>query len=648
MADATQELNIKLKGTLDIDTASAGKAGEKVGKEVKDGVEKITPAISKAFEKAITDPIRESKRMLAEIARDKALVGKRGMFDIAKANAQYTKQRQPYYKAIAEKAIADRNAKLHADKQSMYEDLFGKPTSLEKFISVMDRVKPAMSAFGDMLKSGAKSVFHKMADPIKETVKHLNGFFSAVKRIAVYRAIRWALKAITQSFQEGIQNAYQWSVVTGNQFAKSMDMMATSALYFKNSLGAMTMPLVNTLAPILDAIIDKFVALINVVNQFIATITGATSWTRALKYPKEYAEAVGGAAKEIKNQLLGFDELNILKAPSPGGGASALDYSSMFENVALSLKNLDFANKIKEAIKNQRWGDVGKFIAEKFNDMISSIDAKLFSEALGRKINHAISLVHSLLVEADFAQVGVKIGEFMTNLKLNWGKIAGSWVRWKTNILDTLLGLIEGVNWANVGKAIGDAIAGLFNEFASWLSSVDWYKKGQEFTQAIVDIISNVNWGRVARAIWQGLKGALEAALDLLTGAIGQIEFDQYGQLVSVPTPSSYSQTTGGAVGGALAGLGMFANGGFPTRGSMFIAGEQNGNPEYVGSINGRTGVYNADQMTAALANANEGMVNTLVSVGNAIVSAINRKETSININDIRRAMNSSNLRYGV
>ena len=41
MADATQELNIKLKGTLDVDTASAKSAGEKAGKAVKDGMETV-------------------------------------------------------------------------------------------------------------------------------------------------------------------------------------------------------------------------------------------------------------------------------------------------------------------------------------------------------------------------------------------------------------------------------------------------------------------------------------------------------------------------------------------------------------------------------------------------------------------------------
>lgn len=598
MADETvQKLKIELEASAN--TSSAKKAGQELAEAAKGGMEKVAQKASESFEKSLTDPIRELKRMLAELARGAKMTG----------------------------------------WEKMKETLSG-VGNVAKFIG-----SNAMSGIGRT----ASGAFKNISESVKASIKHLNGFFSAIKRIAIYRAIRWALKQITQGFQEGIQNAYQWSVVTGNKFAQSMDMMATSALYLKNSLGAMTMPLVNTLAPILDALVDKFVALINVVNQFTAALTGAGTWTRALKYPKQYADAVGGAAREIKNQLLGFDELNILKAPSTGGGAAALDYSSMFENVALSAKNLDFANKIKEAIKQSKWGDVGKIIGQKFNDTIKSLDALTISKAIGEKVNNAISLVHSLLNEADFHQVGVKIGEFMSNFKLDWARIAGSWVRWKTNMLDALLGLVNGVNWANVGRAIGNFISGLFNEFANWLKQVNWYQKGIEFTNALVTLISNVNWSAVARAIWEGLKGALSAAMGLLNGALSQVEFDRYGQ-ASLTSSNPYSGSTGAAsaaVAGAMAGIiRPYASGGFPEVGSLFYAGEQGA--EFVSNVGGRTGVYNTDQMANALANANENVVEAVAAMANAIVGAINRKDTSINVNDVRIALRNSNLRYGV
>ena len=493
-------------------------------------------------------------------------------------------------------------------------------------------------------------------DKIKQVLKPLNGFFSAIKRIAIYRAIRAALKEIVKGFEEGRQNAYQWSVVTGNQFARSMDMMATSALYLKNSLGAMTMPLTNYLAPILDRLVDQFVELINMVNRFTATITGASSWVKALKYPAEYMEQAAGSAKELKNQLLGFDDLNVLNAPSGSGSASAMDYSKMFEQVELNMSNMSFTKALQDAIKNSDWVRVGEVLSEQLNMMVESIDAKKISKWLGDKLNNAIRLVHTLLRQIDFQQIGFKIGEFISNLQLDWGKIAEGWVRWKTNIADTLLGLIQGINWGNVGHALGEFIKGLFNGISDWLAEVDWAKLASDVTRGFFDLIGSIDWNGVFRSfynalwgilnsVWQGISSAWRTLIRLFTGELS------ISDLLNGIHHSGASEYNGIhiSVGGntfASGGGRGFADGGFPEQGTMFYAGEAGA--EVVAQIGGRTGVYNADQMTGALATANEGVVSTLTAVGNAIVGAINRKDMSISTSDMRNAINKMNVRYGV
>lgn len=566
-------------------------------------------------------------------------------------------------------------------------DFFGKISSsvngatqkLKEFNAPVKELKSSFASFRNEIgKSGAFKAFskignfvtapmRKMVANFKEGIKHATGFFSAIKRIAIYRAIRSALKAITQGFQEGRQNAYQWSVITGNQFARSMDMMATSALYLKNSLGAMTMPLTNYLAPILDRLIDQFVELINIVNRFIATITGASSWVKALKYPAEYMEQTAGSAKELKNQLLGFDDLNVLNAPSGSGSASAMDYSKMFEQVELNMSNMSFTKALQDAIKDSDWVRVGEVLSEQLNMMVESIDAKKISKWLGDKLNSAIRLVHTLLRQIDFQQIGFKIGEFISNLQLDWGRIASSWVLWATNIADTLLGVISGVNWSNIGHAIGEYIKGLFNTFAEWINGVDWKKAIDSLTQAFLDLIRGIDWHGVLSSLLAGFTGILNAFVSSLT-ATGNalwklIKGDMSDYNNAVRTLNGYRPiyapqgTNTGRQGNAITGsanshqhgmqtIDIFANGGFPEQGTMFIAGESGA--EVVSQIGGRTGVYNADQMTGALATANEGVVSTLTAVGNAIVGAINRKDMSISTSDMRNAINKMNVRYGV
>lgn len=549
---------------------------------------------------------------------------------------------------IAAKVAPEVDKAALSKTQKELSKALSQASSQAKYQNALQGVKGVLGGAASI--TGVK----KLGDTVKTTTAHFNNFIHAIGRIAIYRAIRSAIKGVTQGFQEGIQNAYQWSVVTGNQFARSMDMMATSALYLKNSLGAMTMPLINYLAPILDRITDQFVNLINVVNRFIATITGASSWTKALKYPAQYMEQAAGSAKELKNQLLGFDELNILNAPNGGGGGAALDYSRMFENVTLSATK--FSKALKEAIKKGDWKGVGKLFSDKFNEMVANLNTIDLANILGEKINNVISLVHTLLNETDFKQVGVKIGQFMSNLKLDWGSIAQSWIRWHTNILDALIGLIQGVNWANVGHSLGEFIKGLFNGISGWLREVNWRQLATDVWTALRDMFASVDWWGIAQAIFGVLSSALSAAWSWISESFrtliriftGEVSASQiYNAAASTSGAYSYSGSSGGRGRGAdpMDRL-TYASGGFPTQGSMFIAGENGA--EFVGQIGGRTGVYNTDQMATALASANEGVVEAVTAMATAVVSAINRKDTSLNINDVRRALNSSNLRYGV
>ena len=164
-------------------------------------------------------------------------------------------------------------------------------------------------------------------------------FYNSLKRIAMYRMLRTALKMIAAGAKEGANNLYQFSKAGGDfgVFAASMDSIATSFQYLKNSVGAAISPIINMLAPALDWIVDKLVSVINLFNQLMAILSGAGTWNKALKYPKEYAAAAGsatGKVKELQKTILGFDEINKLNGQpntGGGGGVSGLDYSKMFE-----------------------------------------------------------------------------------------------------------------------------------------------------------------------------------------------------------------------------------------------------------------------------------------------------------------------------
>lgn len=102
----------------------------------------------------------------------------------------------------------------------------------------------------------ASAISGRLTSSLTSAVKKMNDLKSAIARIALYRAMRTVIKNISAGIQEGLQNAYYWANETGNKFASSMDSIATSANYAKNSLGAMAAPIYNALAPVFVAILQ--------------------------------------------------------------------------------------------------------------------------------------------------------------------------------------------------------------------------------------------------------------------------------------------------------------------------------------------------------------------------------------------------------
>lgn len=171
----------------------------------------------------------------------------------------------------------------------------------------------------------------------------------SIGRIAVYRALRTALKEVTQAFSEGLKNAYQFSKAVGYELGNSMDALATKSLTMKNQLGAAFGGLLQAVQPVLLDIISLVTKAANALAALFGAFTGgqylkakdvATGWDEATK-----------AAGAYKRTILGFDEINKLDEPS-GGGASAKDYEDMFEIAKTPLWLNDLAIRFKDILFN--------------------------------------------------------------------------------------------------------------------------------------------------------------------------------------------------------------------------------------------------------------------------------------------------------
>lgn len=384
---------------------------------------------------------------------------------------------------------------------------------------------------------------------IKSYAKGLSKVANGFKRVLFYRAIRTAIKAITDGLKEGTENLYKWSQAmggaansAGQTFAQSMDSIATSMLYFKNSIGAAVAPLISALAPIIDMVVDKIVTLINLINQLFAKLTGASSWNRAIKKATQYGDAVSGsgeAAKEAMHYLAPFDELNVLPADnqgSSGGGGANQDYSGMFEEVSEFNEAIaDFADSIKAKVQASDWQGLGELLGGKINDVVNMIDFAGAGAKVGTGINAWFTTKYWTLQTVNFQNIGSKIAEFLNNAIENIDfNILGRTVTQKFTIVgDFLIGAVEKINWGQVTSKISDFIIGSFDQLSEWIQSVDWAEFGSTLWSSLKDAVDGIDFGGIASSLMTLLGSAIAGASQLVYNFVRDAIHDIWGYFMS-------------------------------------------------------------------------------------------------------------------
>ena len=378
-----------------------------------------------------------------------------------------------------------------------------------------------------------------LAAKVKQNTSGLGKLFSSMKRIAMYRAIRFMFAQLTQAMREGINNLYQYSTLMGGTFAQSMDRLATSGQYLKNSLCAMAAPIINALAPAIDFVIDKIVTLLNFINMLFARLSGASSFTAAKKNATSYGDSLekaGGsaakAAKEIRDATTGIDELNIIMQKDDtgggGGGGGGADYGSMFEELPIDNSVSDFADKLKQAFDNANWKELGTLIGGKVNEVIDGINWDGVGHKIGYWINAAVQTAYWFLKTVDFHNLGEHVAEMLNGAleEVDTSFIGRIIVRWFTMKFDFILGALGGLDWGLIARKVSDCIKGAFDEATEWLNGYDWSQMGKDLWANIKEVVTNIDWGGIADSIFTFLGTAIRSAVQFLGGFFGSIGAD--------------------------------------------------------------------------------------------------------------------------
>lgn len=407
----------------------------------------------------------------------------------------------------------------------------------------------AINAF-KRLGSAASSTFKTLATfPLKKLqnfTKGFNGLISSIKRIAIYRLLRTAIKEITQGFQEGIKAVYQYSRSLNGEFGNTMDNLSSQLQLLKGSLGAMAAPLIELVAPAIVTVTNYVIGLANAINQLLSLIGGKSSWTKATNAVKAYDDAVGGASKKVDQFTAGIDELNILADNAGGGGGASSDSGIEFEQMGFDT----WAESIKSLIDRGKWQDIGEAIANKLNGIVEDWDAEAWGKKLGEKIQHAIEFSYGFWSNLDTETLGTKIGQFFNNvMEAIDTELAGKTFGEKWNrIVELIYGFVTSFEWETLGTKITDWIRGAFESFDSGklattlsklvtgvLSTVSTLFATfpiNEMVNSIFDFFDKIEWREIGKSVGTV---ARELVSTVINGLIQFIDkFDMVDAVIAV------------------------------------------------------------------------------------------------------------------
>lgn len=558
--------------------------------------------------------------------------------------------------------------------------LTGVPAKLRKLVEVMNAVKGNMNltvndnsmtqtadTINNVQQTAAKAGkaaqdagkgIKEMSKEASKAQKPLGNFVSSLKRIAFYRIIRGIIKSITQAFQEGLEKAYLFSQGVsgeGNRFAQSLDRMKSAGNAMKGQLGSAFISLLAAVEPVIITLINLVTKAADAISQLLAAFTGKT-YLKANATAARFADTMargGAAAKEWRNQLLGFDEINRLNAPDSGGGGGGTNPLAGYEMVdtPINEKLLKFVDNIKQKLQPALDGlkDALGRLKEAWDRFKESLSQ---DGALSRFIEDLVALGGSVVIDGltVLSDLLTLILDILT--AFNTGDWSKAWesLKWLlydivvlvadlavgiTNLLmDALIGVAEvidgiaGTHLADYLRADNDEFNRMYNEAKNSENGLFGLKRAlglvegtaetaatesDDFAESLAAVGSQASKTETKT---RGIRAAVEWVVDGFRWFGGEVGLIVSNMIAPIQDFCNW-------IDSAIQGLGIFhsfarvnapgynvyndaamwtsnfATGGFPDEGQLFVAREAG--PEMVGTIGGRTAVGSNDQIVEGI-----------------------------------------------
>lgn len=330
-------------------------------------------------------------------------------------------------------------AKLVSEQEKILKD--GTKQVIEVYEELKDGFKTTTTVINGVVKSTKKvAVAEKeVADETEKAskaTKKATGFFGSfvksIGRIALYRAIRTALKEITQAFTEGVQNYARYNKETNQAMSNIMN----STNQLKNTLGVTLGSILQSLAPILETLAGLATDLFNNINMALASMQGKNTYSKAIKQNEDYAKSLD----KVNGKLLSFDTFNTLATDNGSKG--------LFEEVEIT-DNLS------------EWGKFFKDFSENLSSIFELVKeiiglAKPFLESLAPLLSGAVKAIRGIvdlligiikLFTGDFEGAFESLGKAFGNLFKGFVNSAIGFLNFLIDAINLLIIKLNPISW---------------------------------------------------------------------------------------------------------------------------------------------------------------------------------------------------------
>lgn len=383
-----------------------------------------------------------------------------------------------------------------------------KASQIEKVKTASDRASKSVRKMGDSIKLSGKS----FSLGLKNILKYVFGI----------RSVFVLVNKLRRALIDGFKNLAQFNNGM-NPVNKAISNIQTSLLLLKNSFATAFSPILTTVEPLLTRLIDALARAATYMAQFMAALTGASTFTKAIKVQKDFAKALKGTGAAAKGSLSSFDMLNNISSDS-GGGSGAEDPNKMFETAPIESKIAQLAAKLRALFGSIKNSFAEWFHGLDFQPLIESFDRlKIAAMPLIEKIAPALSwLFENVLKPIGKFTIENALPAFIDMLAVGLGVL--------NTILDAIspsLDFFYKKVLEPIGKFTGDAILW----FIDTLKDL-WVELGHVFEGTSITTVLNAT----TLAISEGVKTAIKELKFLMafTKTILQYAIKVCGDIIDI------------------------------------------------------------------------------------------------------------------